>query len=218
MTGIRIDLSPGGGRQEAGRSGGVGEWGWLPRGGWRMGGVVGGLLLLLLMGNAVRITAARYAEVQARYEGAVADSIRLGATLERLRELRVQQDSVRLRLAYLTALEGRVSLWSRLLMAIADARPAYAWIDRVQTLPAPDTTPGSVRFRLLGIARSTNDLAAYMSGLAENPNVEKLTLAGSEPGEVAGRVVQHFALEGEYVASAISSPPAAASITAKGEE
>ncbi len=204
MTGIRINLAPGAARAEAG---GAGKWGWLGRVGW-WGGAVGGLLLLLVAGSFMRAVAARDADLQTRYEAAVADSVRLDATLERLREMRAQQDSAQVRLAALAAFEGRVSLWPRLLAAIAGARPAHVWIDRVQTLPAQDSTSNSVRFRLLGIAASTQDLAAYMSGLSAFQNIERVTLAGSEPGEIAGRVVQHFALEGEYVSgvSADSQP------------
>lgn len=206
MTGIRINLAPGAGWKAGapeGRAGGVGKWGWLLRVGWR-GGVVGGVVVLILAVYSVRAVALRHADVQARYEAAVADSIRLDATLERLRELQAQQDSAQARLALLATFEGRVSLWPRLLEAIAGARPAYAWIDRVQTLPAPDSTHGSVKFRLLGIAATAQDLTAYMSGLAEFANIARVTLVGSEPGELAGREVQHFALEGEYV----SAPPA----------
>lgn len=203
MTGIRINLAAGVGQRGAagdGRRRGEGPWGILRRGGRSVvaGGGAGGLLLLLIAGGALHRMSVRHAEVQARVGAAVADSLHLAASLERLREIRAEQDSLTAGLATVQALEPRVPAWPRLLTAIAAARPAHTWIDRIQALPESESLPGTVRFRLLGVAGSSHILSEFLRGLEAAPEIGKVTLSASEPGELQGRAVQHFAVEGQY--------------------
>lgn len=156
--------------------------------------VAGWLVGLALVGYLHASTSAELADLTAREEAGVADSIRYAAQRQQGEALRARQDSIAQKLQLIEQLDDGRFIWPHLLDEISRALPAYTWL----TVAHDVAGASPPRFQLQGNAGTFPALSRFMVNLELSPFIRGVTLIMVNRATVDERIVQEFVLEGNY--------------------
>jgi Tfp pilus assembly protein PilN len=227
---IEINLLPGGSagaRKPAARraSGSVS----LPRVGGdpRLAGAAGALVLLLVFAAYYTWTSgSQMAALTAEVERERADSVRLEASIARLKTLDTRRDTIDRKIQVIRSVDGRRFVWPHLMDEVSRATPPYLWLTKLAVAddagatpaappPPPKTAADSAKakadsaaavaqaaegpsFNVEGNAGNTQSLTRFMRNLEGSPMIRDVSLVTSEQTDVQGRSVLKFTLEARW--------------------
>jgi len=163
---------------------------------------VAGVAVLVAMGAIGWMfftTTGQAQEMEFEIEGAIRDSLRLSAVIERAEALTARSDSIARRVDVIQQIDVARYVWPHILDEVARALPDYTWLTRVQQVSSGDP----VVFRLEGRAGTYFALTAFMEAVEASPFIRGTRLISSEQifievGGGAQRLVYSFVLEAGY--------------------
>ncbi len=153
-----------------------------------------GVLVVGFAGYALWSTGARKAELEARIEQEVADSVRFASTISLVETLRARQDTITQKIEVIRGVDERRYVWPHLLDEISRAVPAFTWLTNLSSAGGPE----GPSFTLQGSAGTTQALTSFMKNLEASPFIRDVTLVTSEQAVEGRAVVQRFTLEARY--------------------
>jgi Tfp pilus assembly protein PilN len=227
---IEINLLPvggGGARKPSARraSGSVS----LPRVGGdpRIAGLAAALVLGLLFAAYFTWTSgSRIAALNTEVEREQGDSVRLEASIARLKTLDTRRDTIDRKIQVIRSVDGRRFVWPHLMDEVSRATPPYLWLTKLAVAddagatpaappPPPRTAADSAKakadsaaavtaagegpsFNVEGNAGNTQSLTRFMRNLEGSPMIRDVALVTSEQTDVQGRSVLKFTLEARW--------------------
>lgn len=144
-------------------------------------------------------------ELQARLDGALADSARLAEQLALNDSLTRRRAQIRSRIQVVRQLDQNRYVWPHVLDEISAALPRDAWLDAVrQQSPLPD-----LQVQLTGIAGTPLVVTDYVRNLERSPYVGEVQIVGTSKQMEDGVATQAFTLNISYVTPRQGQPQTA---------
>lgn len=160
---------------------------------------LGGLLLMLAPAYRLWSVAQQKAELQARIEEQVTDSIGYAVTIDLLRQVQAQRDTVAQKIAVIRSVDTRRYIWPHLLDEIALAVPPYTWLTQISAIdPVAAGEEETPSFIIQGNVGSTPALTRFMKNLEASAFIRDVALITTEQEIVEGRTIQRFGLQARY--------------------
>lgn len=163
-----------------------------------VGGVAAGLGVVALLVFGYWTMGQTMADLDARIQSEVTDSIRYAGAIELVTALQARQDTVRQKIDVIRSVDTRRYVWPHLLDEISLALPAYTWLTEIRTTAPADSLARGPAFAIQGNAGSTQALTRFMKNLEESSFIGEVTLVTSEQEVLEGRTIQRFTLEASY--------------------
>ncbi len=173
---------------------------------------------------------ARAADLGAREQKAVSDSVRFTTVLREHRRATAKRDSVLRQLQVIRAIDDDRFVWPHIMDEVSRALPPYTWLKSLAAVtavatpsapaaaagakdPAPEAEPP--RFRIVGNTVDIQALTRFMKLLETSPFIQNVQLARSELAMVDGKEVTEFQLDAQYERpdkSALTTAPVSLSV------